>query len=61
MTQTFTLGTDFNEPHTEKEQPGAFMQAAEPSARTIQTILNFSKNLEVQPSGLIQNIVLVKS
>ena len=61
MTQTFTLDLDFTAKDTKKEQKRTFLDVAEPSERTLQNILNFSKNLEVKQSKLIKAIELFKS
>ena len=61
MTQTFTLDLDFTANDTKKEQKNTFLDVAEPSEKTIQNILNFSKNLEVKQSKLIKSIELLKS
>lgn len=61
MTQTFTLDLDFTAKETEKQQKNSLPEVAEPSERTIQNILSYSKNLEVKHSGLIQPIELIKS
>lgn len=61
MTKTFTLDLDFNANYTKKEQKNTFLEVAEPSARTLQNILNFSKNLEVKHSKLVRSIEMMKS
>ncbi|PBQ34243.1 hypothetical protein CNR22_21535 [Sphingobacteriaceae bacterium] len=61
MTRTFTLDLDFTATVNKKEQQNTFLDHAEPSERTLQNILNFSRNLEVKPSKLIHTIELLKS
>ena len=61
MIQTFTLDLDFTAKNTEKEQKNALLQFAEPSKTTIANILNFSRNLEIKQSKLINSIELLKS
>lgn len=61
MIQTFTLDLDFTAKSTEKEQKNTFLEFAEPSKNTLATILNFSRNLEVKQSKLINSIELLKS
>lgn len=61
MTKTFTLDLDFTANNTKKEQKNTFLEFAEPSERTLQNILNFSKNLEVKQSKLVKSIELLKS
>jgi hypothetical protein len=61
MTQTFTLDLDFTAKETEKETKNTFLDFAEPSKNTLQNILNFSRNLEVRQSQLINTIELLKS
>ena len=61
MIQTSTLSPDFTANEAKKEQKTDFLNFAEPSVATIQTILNYSKNLEVKSSNLLKNIEFVKS
>jgi hypothetical protein len=61
MTETFTPGTDLTANDTEKEQKNTFSEFAEPSKRVIDTILSFSKNLEVKQSKLVNEVKLLKS
>lgn len=63
MTETFTLvqnislGTSEEKFSTRKEYP----DFAAPSEKSIQAILNFSKNLEVLHSDCVTHIVTIKS
>ena len=61
MTQTFTPNTDLTAKNTKKEQKEDFLNFAEPSESTINTILSYSKNLEVKPSNLIKTLEFIKS
>ena len=63
MTETFThvqhisLSTSEDKFLTTNEYP----DFAAPSEKSIQAILNFSKNLEVHHSNLVKHIVTIKS
>lgn len=63
MTETFTqlqhitLSTSEDKFSTKNEYP----DFAAPSEKSIQAILNFSKNLEVLNSNLVTHIVTIKS
>jgi hypothetical protein len=61
MTQTFTPDLDLTAKKTEKEPTDNLLEHAEPSLKTIQTILNYSKNLEIKSSALINDIEVIKS
>jgi hypothetical protein len=61
MTKTFTLDLDFTANDIKKEQKNTFLNIAEPSERTLQNILNFSKNLEVKHSKLVRSMEWIKS
>lgn len=61
MTQTFTPAIDFPAKNDEKKLKCEFSERTEPSKDTIQNILNFSKNLEIKDSSLIDKIELLKS
>ncbi len=59
MTQTFTPASDLT---TEiKADPASEGLRTVPSAQTIQTILRYSQNLEIKPSGLVQEVTYIKS
>ncbi|MCE3228742.1 MAG: hypothetical protein K0S32_3293 [Bacteroidetes bacterium] len=60
MITTSTPVLDFTE-KKQSETENQLPQFAEPSAKTIEAILNFSRNLEVKKSDLIENIELIKS
>lgn len=60
MTQTFTSAFDLTAEKFEKLKHSLFYNA-EPSNNTIQNILNYSKNLEVKTSALIDHIEIIKS
>jgi hypothetical protein len=61
MTQTFTQSTDLTVEHAIKEEKIPFIPFAEPSENVINTILNYSKNLEIKRSGLLPPIEMIKS
>lgn len=61
MTQTFTLEPTCTEKALQLKSPSQEINSEGPSDLVIQTILNFSKNLEVQSSRLIPPIELIKS
>jgi hypothetical protein len=61
MTQTFTSASDFTAEQPQKELKNTFLASAEPSENTIQNILNFSKNLEIKQSKLVNFIELIRS
>jgi hypothetical protein len=61
MTKTFTLDLDFTANDIKKEQKNTFLNIAEPSERTLQNILNFSKNIEVKHSKLVRSMEWIKS
>lgn len=61
MVKTFTPQQDFIVSQTEKEKDPLYLEHAEPSAKTIQAILNYSKNLEIQSSELLSRIEFIKS
>lgn len=61
MMQTFTPASDFTAEQPQKESKNTFLDLAEPSENTIQNILNFSKNLEIKQSNLVNHIELIKS
>lgn len=61
MTQTFTPDLDLTAKKTEKEPTDNLLENAEPSLKTIQTILNYSKNLEIKRSAFINDIEVIKS
>jgi len=61
MTQTFTPVLDFTAKTTEDQAGKQFSGVAEPSWQTIQNILNYSKNLEVKSSRLVDAIEVMKS
>jgi hypothetical protein len=61
MTQTFTHPLPHPATNPEKESPRDFSLEAEPSDACIQTILNFSKNLDVKPSRLLPGFEYIKS
>ena len=60
MTQTFTPDLDLTAEKLEKLQKGLSYNA-EPSNTTIQNILNYSRNLEVKQSSLINHVEMIKS
>lgn len=61
MTQTFTPATDFTDEEHRKEQKNTFQDFDVPSEKTIQNILNFSKNLEIKPSRLVEAVEFIRS
>ena len=61
MTETFTPGLDLPVKPSLKESKIPFSGFAEPSKNVINNILNFSLNLEVKKSTLMDNISLIKS
>ncbi len=61
MTKTFTSHLDITEKNTKEAKLLNVIQNTEPSAQTIQNILNYSKNLEVYPSNHLQFIEVLKS
>lgn len=61
MVKTFTPQQDFIVSQTEKEKDPVYLEHAEPSAKTIQAILNYSRNLEVQNSNLVNTVEFIKS
>lgn len=61
MTQTFTLDLDFTAKNIEKELKSQFLEIAEPSEKTIQNILNFSRNLEIKKSRFLPPIEVIRS
>jgi len=61
MIKTFTPNLDITEKNTKKAKLSDVIQKAEPSAQTLQNILNFSKNLEVLESKNLNFIELLKS
>ena len=61
MTQTFTPDLDLTAKKTEKEPTDNLLENAEPSIKTIQNILNYSKNLEVKRSSHAIDIEFIKS
>ena len=60
MTQTFTPDLDLTAEKLEKLEK-SLSYNAEPSNTTIQNILNYSRNLEVKQSSLINHIEMIKS
>ncbi|MBL7931835.1 MAG: hypothetical protein JNL60_08035, partial [Bacteroidia bacterium] len=48
------------DPDSYREDP-MYLEHAEPSAKTIQNILNYSRNLEVQNSKLVKQVEYTKS
>ncbi|MEI6019812.1 MAG: hypothetical protein WCR21_01670 [Bacteroidota bacterium] len=61
MTKTFTPNLDFTEKNNKEAKLLDVIQKAEPSAQTIQNILNFSKNLAVFKSNHLSFIEVIKS
>ena len=61
MTKTFTPNLDFTEKNNKEAKLLDVIQNAEPSAQTIQNILNFSKNLAVFKSNHLSFIEVIKS
>lgn len=61
MTQTFTLDFDFTAKNTGAEARKEFPEQAEPSENTLKNILNFSRNLEVKRSTLLETVDWMKS
>jgi hypothetical protein len=61
MTKTFTLSLDITEKTKKEAKLPEVIQNAEPSAQTLQNILNFSKNLQVLKSNTLQYIEVMKS
>ena len=61
MTKTFTLHFDITEKKAKETKISNGNASAEPSAQTIQNILNYSKNLEVRRSANLSFIEFVKS
>lgn len=61
MVKTFTPSNDLPVTPSALEQEALLAERAEPSARTLQAILNFSRNLEVKPSALVNNIEFIRS
>ena len=61
MTQTFTPVLDLTAQLSEKESENTFSSLAEPSFNTIQNILNYSKNLEIKKSRMLEAIEVMKS
>ncbi len=61
MVQTFTPTRDLTVKPAVQEQEFVLTEAAEPSAQTIKAILDFSRNLEVQSSGLINTVEFIRS
>ena len=61
MTQTFTPALDLTAQEIEKELQSGLSTEAEPSENTIRNILNFSRNLEVKQSSLVNTIEVLKS
>jgi len=61
MTKTFTSDLEFTAKPNAKDQENPSFQFAEPSSQTLQTILNYSKNLESKRSTLINHLQFIKS
>lgn len=61
MVKTFTPSNDLTVKPSAQEQDMLLAGTAEPSAKTIKSILDFSRNLEVRPSGLINTVEFIKS
>ena len=61
MTKTFTLNLDITEKTSKEAKLPEVIQNAEPSAQTLQNILNFSKNLQIVKSNTLQHIEVMKS
>lgn len=61
MIQTSTPDLDFTAKETQTEQKPGLPEIAEPSERTIQNILNYSRNLEVKQSMFIKDVEILKS
>jgi hypothetical protein len=61
MVKTFTPALDFIAEQNEKEAKDTSFGLSEPSQNVIQTILNYSRNLEVKQSKLLRNLELLKS
>lgn len=61
MIKTSTPIFDLTAEQSQTEKAIALADFAEPSEKSIQAILNYSKNLEVRQSQLIPFIELIKS
>ncbi len=61
MISTFTPNTPITENTVKTEQISKLPEFANPSVNTINTILNYSKNLEIKPSEFIKDIEIIKS
>lgn len=61
MISTFTQTNTLTENTVKTEQIMSLPEFAQPSAKTLATILNYSKNLEIKQSGLIDAIEIIKS
>lgn len=61
MTKTFTLFQEYNTQKSEKKAQNCLKTEAIPSDLVLNTILNFSKNLEVKPSKILGNLEYLRS
>lgn len=63
MTETFTHGQHitFSTSEDKFSTKDEYLDFAAPSEKSIQAILNFSKNLEVLNSNFVTHIVTIKS
>ena len=61
MTKTFTPDLEFTAKLTEAENDVFQLPIAEPSFNVIQSILNFSKNLEVKNSNSVGIVEYLRS
>ncbi len=61
MISTSTPALDFTETTTKNTTENQLPDFASPSLKTIEVILNYSKNLVIRESNLIQEIEYIKS
>ncbi|MDI1353767.1 MAG: hypothetical protein PSX36_02525 [bacterium] len=61
MIQTFTHASQSTANQSKRKKEDEPFTFAEPSFNTIQTILNFSKNLEIRHTKFVRDIEIIKS